>query len=34
VAFSDVQDIGQPQSQSTGRHLHGFEIQIGNRLTA
>ena len=25
---------GQPQSLSPRRHLHGFEIQIGNRLRA
>ena len=24
---------GQPQSLSPRRHLHGFEVQIGNRLT-
>jgi hypothetical protein len=23
---------GQPQSLAPRRHLHGFEIQIGNRL--
>jgi hypothetical protein len=25
---------GQTQGLSPRRHLHGFEIQIGNRLTA
>jgi hypothetical protein len=25
---------GQPESLLPCRHLHGFEIQIGNRLTA
>jgi hypothetical protein len=24
---------GQPQSLSPRRHFHGFEIQIGDRLT-
>jgi len=33
VGVQPLFQCGQPQSLSPRRHLHSFEIQIGNRLT-